>query len=102
MPIEINTTKARIHFEPAAMSDANIRRWLSWTFETYLEELRVSHSVKIEEIGGLHVWLQTKSKLATEAIEMYPYATRHLGVQICWLDNWDEIQNAMKSMLKYV
>jgi hypothetical protein len=88
-------------FVGMSMTDANIRRWLSWAFETYIEELRIAHAVKIEDIGGRHVWLQTKSQLSAEAIQMYPYALRHLGVQVCWLDNWDQIQSALKSLIGF-
>jgi hypothetical protein len=81
-----------------SMSDPNVRRWMSWAYGTYIEDLRVAHSVKIEELGGRHVWITTRGK-SPGAAKLYPFALRHLGVQICWLDSWDDITPAMISML---
>jgi hypothetical protein len=86
-------------FVGLSMSDPNIRRWLAWAYESYIEDLRAGHNVKVQNVGGRHVWLRTKQGLTAEAIELYPFALRHLGVQICWLDDWKNVTNAFHSML---
>ena len=82
-----------------SMADPNVRRWMSWAYGTYLEDLQAAHEVKINEVGGRHVWVTTRNKLLPEAQQLYPFALRHLGIQICWLEKWDDITDAMESML---
>jgi hypothetical protein len=87
-------------FVGLSMSDPNIRRWLAWAYEMYIDDLRTGHDVKVQDLGGRHVWLQTKQGLTAESVELYPFALRHLGVQICWLDNWEQVTSAFHSMLR--
>jgi hypothetical protein len=86
-------------FVGMSMTDANVRRWMSWAYGTYIEDLKSAHAVETKDLGGRHVWITTRNKLSRHAQQLYPFALRHLGIQICWLDSWDELQPAMQSML---
>jgi SIR2-like protein len=47
-------------FVGLSMSDPNIRRWLAWAYEMYVEDLRTGHDVRVQDLGGRHVWLQSR------------------------------------------
>jgi hypothetical protein len=86
-------------FVGLSMTDTNIRRWLSWTFEGYQTDLRAGASPK--ELSGRHLWLAAKPALRTKdpRTKLYPYAMRHLGVQVCWLSSWSQCDRVFKRLL---
>jgi hypothetical protein len=80
-----------------SMADANIRRWLAWTFEGYTADLIDVTASK--DLSGKHVWLNTKVAGNGVQIDLYTYALRHLGVQVCWLPNWRSFDSVFKQLL---
>lgn len=64
-------------FVGLSMADANIRRWLSWTFEGYSTDL--SQVARPADLSGRHLWITTRPRKTDDArTTLYPLALRHL------------------------
>lgn len=79
-----------------SMSDPNIRRWLSWTQENYLAEMAAVG--KANKAAPQHFWLNRKP--ADSALKVIQeVGLNHLGVRLCWIDDWGQIYNAVQNIL---
>ena len=93
----VDTCSARrVLFVGVSLSDANMRRWLSW-----LHSVRVQELEELRDYSGPstpHVWMRKRPSTAAEAC-WTEAAVAHLGVRLVWLDHWSEAGDVMKRML---
>lgn len=86
----------KIAFVGHSMSDPNIRRWLSWTVKAYKADLQQLSGVVTNPV--MHVWFTTKPN-DPQHVAMMEQSLWHLGTRICWLDNWDQLDKALRNLL---
>lgn len=79
-----------------SLSDPNIRKWLAWSLNSSLEELTAVSTKK--EFTARHVWVSRKPKDAAQR-HIQEIALLHLGVRICWLDDWTQIGAVFDNLL---
>ncbi len=79
-----------------SLSDLNIRKWLAWTHKNNINDIDViSGGAKIP---AYHVWVNVlpKEKWLRDIMEC---GLHHLGVAVCWIKDWDEIDSALRNVL---
>jgi hypothetical protein len=79
-----------------SMSDPNIRRWLSWTNQTYIEELSAEKNEKTQSLP--HLWIKTKAS-DNEIQDFMDLSLRHMGVKIGLINSWSEIEETLKKIM---
>lgn len=79
-----------------SMSDPNIRRWLSWTNQTYIEELSAETNGQAQSLP--HLWIRTK--VSNDDIQDFmDLSLRHMGVKIGLIDSWGKIEEILKKIM---
>lgn len=79
-----------------SMSDPNIRRWLSWTNQKYIEEL--SNKTKCRAQSLPHLWIKTKSS-NTAVQDFMDLSLRHMGVKIALIESWSNVEETLKKIM---
>jgi hypothetical protein len=90
------SSSRRVLFVGVSLSDANMRRWLSWVHSNRNTELS-----RLKSYSGAstpHLWLTTRSGNAAEDGWMES-AVSHLGVRIIWLNAWREVSAVLRRLL---
>jgi hypothetical protein len=82
-------------FVGLSFSDPNLRRWLAWIQANRAQEIRLRNK-DIKE--SRHYWIcsdpqDSVKRTWTEA------SVSHLGVQIVWIDSWDNVGKYLNRML---
>jgi hypothetical protein len=91
----INTST--VVFIGLSLTDPNMRRWLSWTHASRLNEIRhldpnVNDSTK-------HYWINLEpSDLMLK--KWYEASVAHLGVRLIWLKDWANLEVTLKTIVK--
>lgn len=91
--------KSSIVFAGVSLTDSNMRRWLSWIHMNKVRECEANGLVK--DYGAdytEHYWINVKPKDVDE--ELWIESTvAHLGVRLIWIDDWDEVGTALRTLL---
>jgi len=79
-----------------SLSDPNIRKWLHWSFE--LTKKEINNISGVTDISPRHIWINKKPEdiLVQEIQEA---GLLHLGVKICWIDEWDQVDQVIRNLL---
>ncbi len=86
----------RVVFVGLSLSDANMRRWLSWVHDSRAQELeQIGHG---DAVSTQHYWLSadpgdSRLRAWIEA------SVAHLGVRLVWLKQWANIGPVLRRML---
>ena len=79
-----------------SLSDPNIRKWLAWSLSSSLEEMEAVSSAK--EFTARHIWVARRPKDAAQR-EIQEISLLHLGVRVCWVDDWGRIGDVFENLL---
>lgn len=79
-----------------SMSDPNIRRWMSWTNQEYIEELSAETKGKAQSLP--HLWIRTKAS-NDDIQDFMDLSLRHMGVKIGLIENWGKIEETLKKIM---
>ncbi len=91
-----NCMQSKMVFVGVSLSDANMRRWLGWIHSNKMEEFRVNGFDCRDATE--HFWINRKPKTDVEKIWMEE-SVAHLGVRLVWIDEWNQVGEALKKML---
>ncbi len=87
----------RVVFVGLSLSDANMRRWLSWVHDSRVNELE-----QVGQPGAVstqHLWLNLDPQDA-ETRTWIEASVAHLGVRLVWLTSWGSIGPVLARMLQ--
>jgi len=79
-----------------SLSDPNIRKWLAWSLSSSLEEMASVSSAK--EFTARHIWLARRPKDVMQR-QIQEISLLHLGVRVCWVDDWEQIGGVFENLL---
>lgn len=79
-----------------SLSDPNIRKWLGWSLNTTIQEISAVSAAT--EHSPRHIWM-AKKPADTGLREIQEISLLHLGVRVCWLNDWNEIGPALENLL---
>lgn len=79
-----------------SLSDPNMRRWLSWVHTNRMKEL--GRRYMYLGASTRHYWIR-KQPATTDERLWIESSVEHLGVRVVWLNEWDQIGHALRSML---
>lgn len=85
-----------IVFIGLSMSDPNIRKWLAWTHQNKLKELKRVEGKDIKTLN--HVWITTRPKSKDQEM-IIANSMYHLGVKTAYIDDWSELQNGLANII---
>lgn len=86
----------RVVFVGLSLSDANMRRWLSWVHDSRVDEL---HQIgRADAVTTQHFWLNLDPGDA-QLRGWIEASVAHLGVRLVWLTSWDAIGPVLARML---
>lgn len=91
-----SATNSKLVFIGLSMSDPNIRRWLSWTNQAYLQELNIITEGKGDSIP--HLWLKPKSNIK-EVQDFLDVSLRHMGVKVGLIQGYDKVEETLKKIM---
>ncbi|MEM7155995.1 MAG: SIR2 family protein [Myxococcota bacterium] len=86
----------RVVFVGLSLTDANMRRWLSWVHDSRLDELRRIDSPA--KSSTQHLWLNCAPN-DPELRKWIEASVAHLGVRLVWLNGWDQVGLVLARML---
>lgn len=79
-----------------SLADPNIRKWLNWSFESNRKEIQsISDATKV---APRHIWI-TKVPKDDEIRHIQEVGLTHLGVRVCWIDEWSEVDAVLENLL---
>jgi len=87
---------SKLVFFGLSMSDPNIRRWLSWTNQAYLSELK-----SVTEGKGIslpHLWIKTKAS-SDDIQEFMDMSLHHMGVKLGIIENYSMVEETFKKIM---
>lgn len=79
-----------------SLSDPNIRKWLAWSLSSSLEEMTAVSTAK--EFTARHIWVARRPNEAAQR-EIQEVSLLHLGVRVCWVDDWGQIGGVFDNLL---
>lgn len=86
----------RVVFVGLSLSDANMRRWLSWVHDSRVDEL---HQIgRADATSTQHFWLNLDPG-DPQLRAWLEASVAHLGVRLVWLTSWDAIGPVLARML---
>lgn len=86
---------SRIVFVGVSLTDPNMRRWLSWVNSNRLNELRQKQSTVLNTTK--HIWI---NKRIGEKEDLWiEESVSHLGIRLFWVDDWNQIKDALSKSL---
>jgi hypothetical protein len=88
-------TQSSMVFVGLSFSDPNLRRWLAWTHSNRLADLNANG---FQGASTAHYWIKQKTSDQREMRWIEAYVA-HLGVQLIWIDTWDDAGDCLKRML---
>jgi len=91
-----SATNSKLVFIGLSMSDPNIRRWLSWTYQAYISELNSVTEGK--SISLPHLWIKTKAS-SDKIQDFMDVSLRHMGVKIGLIDDYQKIEETLEKIM---
>ena len=91
-----NCLNSKIVFIGVSLTDANMRRWLSWVHSNKVREFE-ENGIEYENSTD-HFWINKTPSTAQEKIWMEE-SVAHLGVRLVWIDNWYQTGAVLRKML---
>ena len=91
-----NCMYSKMVFVGVSLSDANMRRWLSWIHSNKMEEFRINGFTCKDPTE--HFWINKKPKTDVEKVWMEE-SVAHLGVRLVWIDEWNQVGEVLRKML---
>lgn len=88
----------RVVFVGLSLTDANMRRWLSWVHDSRLSELE--QIGRADAVSTQHFWLNLDPGDA-EQRAWIEASVAHLGVRLVWMSSWDAIGPVLARMLEH-
>lgn len=88
----------RVVFVGLSLTDANMRRWLSWVHDSRLAELELLG--RPDAVSTQHLWLNVDPG-DPERRAWIEASVAHLGVRLVWMSSWDSIGPALARMLEH-
>ena len=85
-----------IVFVGVSLSDANMRRWLTWIQTNRANEIQMTNGTP--RTSTRHFWI-TKKPLSLELTTWIEACVCRLGVRIVWIDKWEDIGLTLAKML---
>jgi len=79
-----------------SLSDPNIRKWLGWSLNSSLQEMAAVSNAK--EFTPRHIWIAKRPSHASVR-EIQEISLLHLGVRVCWVNDWNEIGGTLENLL---
>ncbi|MDA8446558.1 SIR2 family protein [Paracidovorax valerianellae] len=79
-----------------SLSDPNIRKWLAWSLSSSVEEMAAVSTAS--EFTARHIWVAKRPKEADQR-QIQEISLLHLGVRVCWLDDWEQIGGVFDNLL---
>jgi hypothetical protein len=79
-----------------SMSDPNIRRWMSWARDNY--EAEMTAVGKATKTAPHHFWMNKKPSDSNLKV-IQEVGLSHLGIRLCWIDDWDHLHSAVQNIL---
>lgn len=86
----------RVIFIGLSLTDANIRKWLSWVHSNRIDEYK-KYNLDTNESTN-HYWINKKPKTDIEK-KWIEASVAHLGIRMIWINDWDEIGVALGKLL---
>jgi hypothetical protein len=87
----------RVVFVGLSLSDANMRRWLSWIHDSRLDELE--QVGQPDALSTQHLWFNLDPG-DPELRAWIEASVAHLGVRLVWLRSWSSIGPVLARMLR--
>jgi hypothetical protein len=84
-------------FVGVSLSDPNMRRWLTWTHANRLREIQILEKRAVG-VSTLHYWINKRPR-EVELARIIESTVQHLGVRLIWIDEWNEVGDALRLML---
>ncbi|WP_199450046.1 SIR2 family protein [Vibrio harveyi] len=83
-----------------SLSDPNIRKWLAWSHQNHLKELEqlLPAHKKDQAVSPRHIWINVKPQDPIQQ-ELMEISLLHIGVRICWIESWDQVESVMGNLL---
>lgn len=79
-----------------SLADPNIRKWLNWSFESSRKEIQTLSEAT--HVAPRHIWI-TKAPADEEAKYIQEVGLTHLGVRVCWINEWNEVDAVLENLL---
>lgn len=79
-----------------SLADPNIRKWLGWTHANSIKTF--SAVSRASEITPRHIWI-AKSPVDAKVREIQEVSLLHLGVRVCWLNDWKDVAATLRNLL---
>jgi hypothetical protein len=84
-----------------SLSDPNIRKWLAWSHQNHIKELTQilpNHKASTIAVSPRHIWINVKPSDPKQQ-ELMEISLLHIGVRICWVNSWGDVQSTMRNLL---
>jgi len=91
-----NCLNSKIVFIGVSLTDANMRRWLSWVHSNKINELK-ENGIKFENSTD-HYWINKTPSSVQEKIWIEETVS-HLGIRLVWIDDWNQTGIVLRKML---
>ena len=91
-----NCMNRRVVFCGVSLTDANMRRWLSWIHANKMAEFK-ENGLDCKDATE-HFWIRKKPNTIQEKIWLEE-SVAHLGVRLVWIDEWNQTGKVLKRML---
>lgn len=86
----------RIVFIGVSLTDANMRRWLSWIHTNKMKEFQENGIEKSDSTE--HYWIKKRPDTVQEKLWIEE-SVAHLGVRLVWIDEWAQVGEVFEKML---
>jgi len=84
-------------FIGVSLTDPNMRRWLSWTHATRLDEIKLmNHADFIDSTK--HYWIN-KVPSDPSLKSWIEASVSHLGIRLIWIDDWDRLGPVLNKLV---
>jgi len=79
-----------------SMSDSNIRKWLAWSHENSMREIKQLSGPA--DLTPRHIWITVEPRDSNQKL-IQETSLLHIGVRICWISGWDKVGETLRNLL---